>query len=119
MVRPALSFGFGQVVRALREEAGYSQEGFAYAVRVHRTYMGTLERGQGNPTLEKIEAIARTLGVNVGDLLRAAETGKAADMAPLQRTLKRAPASTRSRFSGRFSSPTLRRVAEPPDTQSR
>src|SRR5687767_13936913 len=119
MVRPALSLGFGRVVRALREEAGYSQEGFAYAVRVHRTYMGTLERGQGNPTLEKIEAIARTLGVNVGDLLRAAETGKAADMVPLERALRRAPASTRSRFSDRFNTAQLRRVAEPPDADRR
>jgi DNA-binding XRE family transcriptional regulator len=36
----------------MRTRAGYSQEGFADAIGVHRTYMGTLERGRGNPTLE-------------------------------------------------------------------
>ncbi|HEY2064553.1 MAG TPA: helix-turn-helix transcriptional regulator [Gemmatimonadaceae bacterium] len=32
-------------MRRLREEAGYSQEAFADKAKVHRTYMGTVERG--------------------------------------------------------------------------
>ena len=55
----ALRVALGHTVRALRSAAGYSQEGFADAVGVHRTYMGTLERGDGNPTLETLELIAQ------------------------------------------------------------
>jgi transcriptional regulator with XRE-family HTH domain len=66
----------GRTVRALRSAAGYSQEGFADAIGVHRTYMGTLERGDGNPTLETLELIAAGLRMPVAELLRAAETGQ-------------------------------------------
>lgn len=71
-----LRAALGQTVRRLRTAAGYSQEGFADAIGVHRTYMGTLERGGGNPTLETLELIGSGLGLPVSDLLLAAETGK-------------------------------------------
>lgn len=64
---------FGRAVRKLRDEAGYSQESFADAIGVHRTYMGTLERGRGNPTLEMIARIARGLRVSVTTLFEAVE----------------------------------------------
>ncbi len=70
----------GRTVRALRSAAGYSQEGFADAIGVHRTYMGTLERGDGNPTLETLELIANGLHMQISDLLRAAETGRLPDI---------------------------------------
>ena len=71
-----LRVALGRTVRALRSAAGYSQEGFADAIGVHRTYMGTLERGDGNPTLETLDLIATGLGIAVSELLRAAETGR-------------------------------------------
>ena len=49
---------------------GLSQEAFADAVGVHRTYMGGLERGERNLTLRSVERIADTLGVNVLEMLR-------------------------------------------------
>jgi transcriptional regulator with XRE-family HTH domain len=52
---------FGAVVRRLRIEAGYSQESFADAIGVHRNYIGTVERGETNITLENIQRIARGL----------------------------------------------------------
>jgi transcriptional regulator with XRE-family HTH domain len=64
---------FGKTVRKLREDAGYSQEGFADAIGVHRTYMGTIERGRGNPTLDMIARIARGLGMSVTRLLEKVE----------------------------------------------
>ena len=54
---------FGQVVRALREERGLSQEEFATRAGVHRTYMGGIERGERNPTLTTIHKIAAALSV--------------------------------------------------------
>jgi DNA-binding XRE family transcriptional regulator len=59
---------FGRTVRALRAKAGYSQEAFADAIHVHRTSMGTVERGDGNPTLDMIVKIARGLDLSLSDL---------------------------------------------------
>ncbi len=69
----SLKINFGRVVRRLRGEAGYSQESFADAIGLNRTYMGTLERGKGNPTLQIIEKIARGLRVSVSVLFETAE----------------------------------------------
>lgn len=60
---------FGQRVRELRKEQGYSQENFAYACELDRTYMGGIERGQRNVALRNIERIADTLGISVAELM--------------------------------------------------
>jgi transcriptional regulator with XRE-family HTH domain len=54
-------------IRALRREAGYSQEGFADAVGMHRTYMGAVERGEVNISLDNIERIAVALRLKPGN----------------------------------------------------
>jgi transcriptional regulator with XRE-family HTH domain len=59
----------GLFVRARRKQAGYSQDRFASAVGVHRTYMGLLERGKANPTLETLDAVAQRLGLDLVELL--------------------------------------------------
>lgn len=64
---------FGRTVRRLRTEAGYSQEGFADACAFHRTYIGSVERGEVNVSLDNIERIARTLRVPVSRLFAEAE----------------------------------------------
>lgn len=69
----SLKAKFGRAVRKLRDEAGYSQESFADSIGVHRTYMGTLERGKGNPTLEMIGKVARGLRVSLSTLFEAVE----------------------------------------------
>ncbi|WP_145311514.1 helix-turn-helix domain-containing protein [Gimesia fumaroli] len=60
---------FGQRVRELRKEQGYSQENFAYACELDRTYVGGIERGERNLTIRKIEQIADTLGISLSELL--------------------------------------------------
>jgi len=60
---------FGQRVRALRREQGYSQESFAYACELDRTYMGGIERGERNLALRNIERIASTLGISLSELM--------------------------------------------------
>jgi len=64
---------FGRTVRALRAKAGYSQEGFADAINVHRTSMGKLERGDVNPGLDMIVKIARGLDLSLSELFVAVE----------------------------------------------
>jgi transcriptional regulator with XRE-family HTH domain len=59
----------GRVIRTLRKPTGYSQETFADSIGVHRTTMGHLERGEGNPTMEILHAVAVGLGVGIADLI--------------------------------------------------
>ena len=67
---------FGAAVRRFREKQGHSQESFADKVRVHRTYLGGIERGERNPTLTTIHRVADALGVSVWQLFRDAEESK-------------------------------------------
>ena len=59
---------FGAVVRRFRSERGYSQEAFAAACGLHRTYVGGIERGERNVSIDNIARIADALGVRIGDL---------------------------------------------------
>lgn len=59
----------GRAVRRLRSAAGYSQESFADACHLHRTYMGQVERGELNISLDNIEKIAKRLDMTAGQLL--------------------------------------------------
>ena len=67
---------FGRTVRALQARAGYSQESFAHAIGVHRTYMGTVERGTSNPTLAIITWIVEGLRMSVTALFEAVKGGR-------------------------------------------
>jgi len=60
---------FGKRVRELRLAMGLSQEELAFKVGVHRTYLGGVERGERNPSLKNIAAIARALDVTLQELL--------------------------------------------------
>lgn len=59
----------GQNLRNIRKAKGVSQEAFADTLRIHRTYMGGLERGERNVTLRTLERIAASLGVEPLELL--------------------------------------------------
>ena len=59
----------GERVRELRKGKGFSQEGFADACGLHRTYMGSVERGETNPTLSSLATIARALKINTSKLV--------------------------------------------------
>jgi transcriptional regulator with XRE-family HTH domain len=66
----------GRAVRRLRKQAGHSQESFADKCKLHRTYMGAVERGETNISLDNLEKIARALGLGAGQLLMEAENEK-------------------------------------------
>lgn len=59
---------FGSRIRELRKERGFSQEGFAAASGLDRSYYGAVERGERNVSLENIAAIARALETPVREL---------------------------------------------------
>ena len=59
---------FGTIVRAQRKAKGYSQESFAEACGLHRTYVGAIERGERNVSIDNIARIAKTLGLDIADL---------------------------------------------------
>jgi transcriptional regulator with XRE-family HTH domain len=59
---------FGLRVRQLREERGWSQERFADECRLHRTYVGGIERGERNVSLVNIERIAKAFRVTISTL---------------------------------------------------
>ena len=60
----------GQRIRQLRRDAGYSQERFALAIDMDRTYFASVESGRRNISLVNIEKIANGLGVSLADLFR-------------------------------------------------
>ena len=67
--RADIPIRFGRRVRRLRKDQGYSQESFAYACELDRTYVGGIERGERNVALRNIEKIADTLGITVSELM--------------------------------------------------
>jgi len=60
----------GNNIRRYRLEKGLSQEGLAELSKLHRTYLGSVERGERNISLLNLERIAKALGISPIDLLR-------------------------------------------------
>jgi transcriptional regulator with XRE-family HTH domain len=63
----------GCEIRQRRCRLGVSQEALAARCGVHRTYMGALERGERNVSLEIISKVSDGLGISVSELFFAAE----------------------------------------------
>lgn len=60
----------GLNIRRYRKERGLSQEALADAVGLAVTYVGQIERGLRNPTLDIVERLAKALNVKPLDLLQ-------------------------------------------------
>jgi transcriptional regulator with XRE-family HTH domain len=52
------------------QERGWSQEALAARVEIHRTYIGSVERGERNVAVDNICRIAWALGVRPFELLK-------------------------------------------------
>ncbi len=59
---------FGLRVRKIRLTQNLSQEELAFKARVHRTYIGAIERGEKNISLKNIEKIAKALKIEIKEL---------------------------------------------------
>ena len=68
------SVAFGEAVREARKALNLSQDDFAAISRLHRTYVGGIERGERNPTLLTIYRIAEALRLTPEDLLAKTST---------------------------------------------
>ncbi|MBZ0184788.1 MAG: helix-turn-helix transcriptional regulator [Candidatus Obscuribacterales bacterium] len=63
---------FGRALRLERRRQGYSQEEFAHAAGLDRSYVGAIERGEQNPSLFTIARLADTLDLSLSTLLETA-----------------------------------------------
>ncbi|ENV07052.1 hypothetical protein F967_00412 [Acinetobacter sp. CIP 102637] len=61
MFMSELTIQFGQLVRKYRKERNMSQEQLALLCNIDRSYLGRIERGEVNLTLEKIYELANAL----------------------------------------------------------
>lgn len=68
-----LQQALGSTIRELRSRKGLSQESFADLVDLHRTYIGAVERGERNVSLQNLVRIAEGLDLSLSDLLQRAE----------------------------------------------
>jgi len=59
----------GKKIRQARKAKGLSQDVFALICQVDRSYMGRIERGEVNITVEKLYQIAECLGCGPAELL--------------------------------------------------
>lgn len=58
----------GQRIRNYRTQKGLSQEKLAELAGCHPTYIGQLERGEKNATLESVEKIASAMDISPSEL---------------------------------------------------
>ncbi len=61
---------FGRRMRQLRKARGWSQEKFAHQIGLDRSYIGGVERGERNVSLENICLIAKALTVQPAELFQ-------------------------------------------------
>lgn len=65
---PSHRLAFGQRIRELRKQRGLSQEALAEKAGLHRTYVGSVERGERNISLDNIYVLSDALEVSVRSL---------------------------------------------------
>jgi transcriptional regulator with XRE-family HTH domain len=59
----------GEAVRAMRNEAGFSQEKLAERADLSTVFISRIERGIESPTVDSLLKIAKALSVRVRDLV--------------------------------------------------
>lgn len=72
-MKSKIDIQFGARIAELRKQLNLSQEELAERCGFHRTYIGSIERGEKSPTLNTIEKFAKGLSVTIPDLLSISE----------------------------------------------
>jgi len=61
---------FAANLREARKARGLSQEALGGLADLHPTYVGSVERGERNVSIDNMERLANALGLDVVELLR-------------------------------------------------
>lgn len=67
--QPSARLLFAENLRAVRKASGLSQEDLAERSGLHRTYVGSVERGERNISIDNMEALASALGKTLREML--------------------------------------------------
>lgn len=70
MQTPQARKKFGNRLLELRKERGWSQEELGFKSGLHRTYVGSIERGEQNVSLDNIWKLATTFKLTLSELFR-------------------------------------------------
>ena len=88
----------GVRIRELRKLRGWSQEEFAAKAHVHRTFAGSLERGEKNCSFHALVLMAQCFGITLSEMLAGLEVGET----PVPNTAERSRQSSAPRDQGRM-----------------
>ena len=66
----------GKRIRELRKNLGWSQEKLGEKAELHPTYIGGIERGERNVSLDNLVKIADAFGITTGELFERVSEGK-------------------------------------------
>jgi len=66
---PSSRLIFATKLRNLREAQGISQEKLAEIAELHRTYVGSVERGERNISVDNMDKLAAAVGCSLVELL--------------------------------------------------
>src|SRR5262249_42108567 len=72
---PNVRHSFGQHLRRLRSKSGLTQEQLAHVCRLDRSYVGGIERGERNVSLENLAKLARGLEISLRELMNFENSG--------------------------------------------
>jgi transcriptional regulator with XRE-family HTH domain len=75
MEEEVLAKELGALIRRLRLEKAYSQEGLAEAAKLERAYLGKIERGEVNVSVRTAYKLARALGTTLSSMFSELERG--------------------------------------------
>jgi transcriptional regulator with XRE-family HTH domain len=68
-----LQTAFGEELRELRQQQGFSQENLALECELDRTFISLLERGKRQPTLETLFKLAEALNAAPSEIIAKVE----------------------------------------------
>jgi transcriptional regulator with XRE-family HTH domain len=71
--RSVAHHALGRAVRVARAQRGLSQEALGFDADIHRNYIGSIERGELNPTYALLLRLARGLASPLSELVALAE----------------------------------------------
>lgn len=69
MINEGIVKEFGQRIKQLRTEKNISQEKLSFETGFHRTYIGMIERGERNISLNNIAVFAKAFEMSISELL--------------------------------------------------